>query len=501
MRENILEMHGIVKEFSHVRVLDEVNFELRAGEVHALLGANGAGKSTLMKILNGIYSLTAGGIRYNGKPVSFHTPRNAYNCGITMIHQELDLVGCRNVAENIYLGRELFRDRAQKILDRKQMYQETEKLMQMLGFQIPATAMVSTLSPAQQQLVLIARTVSCNSRVIVMDEPTSSLSHTETQQLFKVIRMLREKGISIIYISHYLEEVFEVADRLTVLRDGRTVATAETKDCTVNQLVQWMIGREAAIEKNIGEPKTDREVLLDCKGLTTARDLIHDVSLCIRKGEIVGLAGVVGSGRSEIAKMIFGAEKVGSGSICYEGKTVQITSPTKAVHMGINMVQEDRKLEGLVLKLGINTNMWLSYLGKVQRAFALNYKMLGSKVQDMIRFMSVKCTSPKQIISDLSGGNQQKVAIGKCLMNDPKLLILDQPTRGVDVGAKSEIYELVTQQAAEQGTAILYISDELDELIALCDRIYIIKQGRCVKELDNHSTDIKKSLLLQYMVD
>ena len=498
---NILEMQGIVKDFSHVRVLDHVDFTLRIGEVHALVGANGAGKSTLMKILNGIYSLTFGKILYDGRPVSFRTPRDAYACGITMIHQELDLVGCRNVAENIYLGREMFKDKMKIILDRERMYRETEAQMEELGFQIPAPTMVSSLSPAQRQLVLIARTVSCNSKVIVMDEPTSSLSYTETQQLFSVIQMLREKGISIIYISHYLEEVFSVSDRLTVLRDGKNVATADTGDCTAGQLVHWMIGHEVAVKKNLGEPKDAHDILLSCEHLSTSRPMVHNVGLKIRKGEIVGLAGTVGSGRTEIAKMIFGAENVGSGIIIYDGSPARIKSPTQAVRMGISMVQEDRKTEGLVLKLGVDMNMWLSYLEKVKNAWALNYRRLGAKVQDMISFMSVKCTDIKQPVSDLSGGNQQKIAIGKCLMNEPRLLILDQPTRGVDVGSKNEIYSLISSQAAQRGTAILYISDELEELIALCDRIYVIKQGRCVRELDNHTSNLNKAALLQYMVE
>jgi len=497
---NILEMSDIVKEFSGIRVLDHVDFELRTGEVHALIGANGAGKSTLMKILNGIYSMTEGSVLYDGKPVDIKTPRDAYRCGITMIHQELDLVGCRDVAENIYLGRELYKDRAKMILDRKSMYERAQELLDELGFEICATDKVEKLPPAQQQLILIARTVSCNSRVIVMDEPTSSLSSHETQQLFRVIRSLKEKNISIIYISHYLEEIFQVSDRVTVLRDGKNVTTAVTAECTKQQLVQWMIGRETEVQKNIGQSKSEKPMVLECDGLTTRRDFVKDVSFCVRRGEIVGFAGVVGAGRSEIAKMVFGAEKMAAGNIAFEGKPVKIGSPTKAVRKGISMVPEDRKVEGLVLKLSISVNMWLSYLGKC-RSGVLKYKDLGKKVQDMIGYLSVKCANRGQPISDLSGGNQQKVAIGKCLLNEPKLLILDQPTRGVDVGAKSEIYMLVTELAAKQGTAILYISDELEELIALCDRIYVIKQGKCVKELDNHTQGLTKATLLQYMVD
>ena len=267
MEKNILEMVDITKEFSGVRVLNKVNLELKAGEVHALIGANGAGKSTLMKILNGIYTMTEGQILYDGKQVNIHSPRDAYNCGITMIHQELDLVGCRNVAENIYLGRELCVDKTNRVMNRSEMYKKTQELLDELGFDICATDMVETLSPAKQQLILIARTVSCNSRVIVMDEPTSSLSHKETELLFQVIKDLKKKGISIIYISHFLEEIFQVSDRLTVLRNGEKVTTACTKECTTQDLIQWMIGKESIVKKNIGESKDGKEVLLECKNL------------------------------------------------------------------------------------------------------------------------------------------------------------------------------------------------------------------------------------------
>lgn len=501
MDENILEMRGIIKEFSGIRVLDQVDFQLRAGEVHALLGANGAGKSTLMKILNGIYTPTAGQICYAGKPVEIHSPRKAYDCGITMIHQELDLVGCRDVAENIYLGRELYHSSVGNVLDRASMHAEAQKLLDGLGFDLSAEESVENLPPAKQQLVLIARTVSCNSRVIVMDEPTSSLSHRETGQLFRVIKDLRKKGISIIYISHFLEEIFEVSDRLTVLRNGTKVVTADTKECSPQQLIHWMIGKESAVQKNIGESKERRDVMLECRGLTTKRDCIKDVSFKIRKGEIVGFAGVVGSGRSEIAKMIFGAERMASGEILLDGAQVEIKSPTQAVRQGISMVPEDRKKEGLILKLSVGENLWMSYLGKLGRGINLNFKMLNERAREMFQRMAIKCEGAGQGIDKLSGGNQQKVAIGKCLLNDPRILILDQPTRGIDVGAKSEIYHLVSERASQKETAILYISDELEELIALCDRIYIVKQGRCVREMDNHTEEITKSILLSDMVD
>lgn len=501
MDKNILEMVDITKEFSGVRVLDKVNLELKAGEVHALIGANGAGKSTLMKILNGIYTMTEGEIRYDGKKVEIHSPRDAYNCGITMIHQELDLVGCRNVAENIYLGREICVDKTGKVMDRKTMYKKAQDLLDELGFDICATDPVEHLSPAKQQLILIARTVSCNSRVIVMDEPTSSLSHKETELLFKVIKDLSSKGISIIYISHFLEEIFRVSDRLTVLRNGAKVTTAETKDCTTQQLIQWMIGKESIVKKNIGEPKDDREVLLECKNLTGKDNCVKDVNFYIRKGEIVGFAGVVGAGRSEIAKIVFGAEKKSQGEIILGGKPVTINSPTAAVKQGISMVAEDRKAEGLVLKLDVGTNMWLSYLSKMKKRISLDYKLLDKKVNEMIKHMSVKCKDRFQQMDELSGGNQQKVVIGKSLLIEPRLLILDQPTRGVDVGAKSEIYDLVTDTVAESDTSILYISDELEELMALCDRIYVIKQGTCVREIDNHTQDVTKAMLLKDMVD
>jgi ABC-type sugar transport system ATPase subunit len=494
-------MRGITKEFSGVRVLENVNFDLREGEVHALLGANGAGKSTLVKILNGIYTSYTGEIVLNGKQVTFATPRMAYESGISMIHQELDLVGCRNVAENIFLGRELFKFRSLRILNRGQMRADAQALLENLDFDISADTPVEKLSPAKQQLVLIARTVSMGSRLIIMDEPTSSLSVRETDRLFNVIAGLKEHGISIIYISHYLEEVFRVADRLTMLRDGKHIKTEDVAKCTPDQLVQWMIGHGAGAERRLERPPAQSATVLSISDYSMNRNYVRNVSFSLRRGEILGIAGVVGSGRTELLEMITGARPKKSGVMQLDGKDISVASPAEAVKNGIAIVPEDRKTSGLIVAWTIWQNIALSSLKRFARlSFFLRFKSIHKEVQKMIGYLNIKCSSQNQEISQLSGGNQQKAVLGKCLMNDPRVLILDQPTRGVDVGAKDEIYSLVNEQS-KRGTSIIYVSDELEELLSMSDRILVMKQGRLVKEFSNRGKNLTKAELLATMID
>ncbi len=501
----LLRMQNIGKEFAGVRVLDNVNFELRKGEVHALIGANGAGKSTLMKILNGIYTKDQGLINLSGEEITFDTPRDAFEKGIGMIHQELDLVECLDVSENIFLGREIYRKRWPNTLNRKAIRAETAKILDGLGFDLPVDATVSELPPADQQLVLIARVIAMNTQVIVMDEPTSSLSVAERDNLFNVIRMLKGKGVSIVYISHYLDEVFEVADRVTVLRDGKVVTTEKIEDCTTSRIIKWMIGREieattSSLRKIISDDEKPTNVILSLDHLSRKKGLLKDVSLNLKKGEILGIAGVVGSGRTELVNTIIGADEIGSGQITLHGRDVRIKSAEKALGMGIAVVPENRRTEGLILSGSVRRNMSLSILDRVARFGFLRNKIIKEKVNQMIEYLKVKCNSQDEAVEVLSGGNQQKVVIGRCLLTDSDILIMDQPTRGVDVGAKTEIYELVLKQK-ERGMSIIYISDELGELLNLCDRIAVMKKGEIVDEYDNRSRSITKEKLLMSMVD
>jgi ABC-type sugar transport system ATPase subunit len=496
----LLEMRGITKEFSGVQVLDDVNFNLKKGEVHALLGANGAGKSTLMKILNGIYTSYTGEIILDGKSVTFANPRVAYESGIGMIHQELDLVGCRNVAENIFLGHELYSFRPLWALDRSEMRAQTQALLDKLGFEIQADVPVEELPPAKQQLVLIARVVSSGSRLIVMDEPTSSLSVKETDTLFEVIDNLKRQGIGIVYISHYLEEVFRVADRLTVLRDGKHIVTENVGNCTHDQLVRWMIGHDTVSSRQFEHPEISEESVLSVSNYSMRHGIVSDVSFALKKGEILGVAGVVGSGRTELMEMIVGMEPRRSGTLMLDGKTLRIDNPVEAVKNGMAIVPENRKLSGLIMGRTVWQNVALSSLKKFA-AFCgfLRFREIYEAVQKMMGYLSVRYNSLSQEAGELSGGNQQKIVLGKCLMNNPKVLILDQPTRGVDVGAKDEIYMLVNAQR-QRGTSIIYVSDELEEILTLSDRILVMKQGYLVKEYSNKEKTLTKAELLATMV-
>ena len=496
-REVLVRMTDVDKSFPGVRALDHARLELRAGEVHALVGENGAGKSTLMKILNGIYVTYGGDMTIGGERVRFDSPQDAFDKGVAIIHQELDMVGNLSVAENIFLGREILRGRK---IDRKAMRAEAQAILDRLGFPIDAGDLVEKLPIARQQLVMIARVVSMNARVVVMDEPTSSLSHNDTENLFRVIGNLRADGISVIYISHFLEEVFRVADRVTVLRDGRKVITADAAGCTQKDLVEWMVGKSHHVG---GEPKYRSaavgNVVLEVDGLTRRDGFVRNASLHIREGEVVGLAGVAGSGRSELARMIFGADRAVRGGIRLQGTGVKIDSPVRAVQNRIAFVPENRKTEGLVLIRSVFDNLSLPALRQSTRRGLLDHKKLRQSSARMVRDLNIKCASKEQEAKFLSGGNQQKIVIGKWLEVAPQVLILDQPTRGVDIGAKGEIYELINT-LADRRCAILLISDELEELRNLADRILVMRKGEIIHEYDNGRRNVGKADLLERMV-
>ncbi len=494
----VLQMKNITKEFDKVRVLDSVNLDVKRGEVHAIVGANGAGKSTLMKILNGIYVNYTGEIVLKNEILNFNDPIDALNHGITMIHQELDLVTNLDVSENIFLGREK-KGQNIPVIDRPSMRKEAQALLDSLGFPIDANRKVESLSPAMQQLVLIARIVAIQSSVVVMDEPTSSLSISETEKLFSVIKDLSNQGISVIYISHFLEEIFTVADRVTVLRDGKNVTTRNIEDFTKKQIVECMIGHCSDSEKKYIRDNLSEDSVLQVKELTQKNGIVKDVSFNLRKGEVLGIAGVVGSGRTELARMIFGAEETASGEIILDGKKINVSSPAKAVSAKLAFIPEDRKTEGLVLKRTIRDNISLASLKKSTKYGVINYGAMRKSIRRMIDFLCIKCHSEEQEVRFLSGGNQQKVVIGKWLSIGSRVIILDQPTRGVDVGAKEEIYSLI-DSLAKEGTSIIFISDELEEILSLSDRILVLKKGKVVHEFDNSERFLCKTDLLTPMV-
>lgn len=499
MVENVLQMNHITKCFGSNIVLEDVNFILRKGEVHALLGANGAGKSTLMKILNGILVSYEGEILLNEKAVKLHDPQEAANKGISMIHQELELMDNISIFQNVWLGQEM--QKKKFVLDYLKMKEDTQKMLDDLEFDLQAGMIVSNLSTAQRQLVLIARAIAMNPDVIIMDEPTSSLSISEVDNLFRVIKMLKSRGISIIYISHYLEEIFRIADRVTVLRNGRNVNTAVIQECTQEKIVEWMIGNKNIGGRQLKRDKTSTETAIEVRELTQNRGLVHDVSFAIKKGEIVGLAGVVGSGRTETAQIIFGIDNKAKGLIQVNGTSIQVSrhSPEKAAKLKMGYIPEDRKKDGLLSTRSVMDNMSIVALDKMRKNGFIRYKSLDKTVRALMDKLKIKCASVQQDAISLSGGNQQKVVIGKWLSVEPTVLIMDQPTRGIDIGAKEEIYSLVNE-LAQKGMAILFISDELEEIMNLADRVLVMKHGTIVAEFDNNDRMVTKSALLGCMI-
>ena len=495
----ILQVVQVSKAFGANKVLKEVNLNVRKGEVHGLIGANGAGKSTLMKIIDGVYTNYEGELYIRGSKVKFKDPWDAQNKGIAMIHQELDLVTNLDVCSNIYLGREKM-GTGKISLDRHSMYQEAQELLDSLKFDIQADVQVGKLSPAKQQLILVARCVSMGAEIIIMDEPTSSLSHSETEKLFAEIQKLKEMGKSIIYISHYLEEIFRVCDTVSVLRDGQMITSERIEACTQNKLVEWMVGKKTDIGKKFFRKNPPGDEILTIQDFSQKGGIVQNVSLSVRSGEVLGIAGVVGAGRSELAKLIFGAMPKESGSMKFSGKDVTVKSPRQAVKLGMALIPEDRKTEGMILKRSIYDNICLIDYNNHLHGRFINYQAARKKAEQMKSYMGIVCHSMNQEITSLSGGNQQKAVMGKWLSVRPAVLILDQPTRGVDVGAKKEIYELI-HELAEEGTAILLISDELEELINLSDRILVLKKGRVTKEYDNQERSTEKTRLLNSMVN
>lgn len=468
----LLKMKNIHKTFPGVYALNAINFELRRGEVHALLGENGAGKSTLIKVLGGIYTADQGEVVIDGESVLIDGVKAAQANGIAIIHQELVLVPYMTVAENIFLGREPMKG---CFVDKGRMISEAQELLDAYQMNIGAGVLVEKLTIAQQQMVEIVKAISYNSKILVMDEPTSSISDKEVSFLFKTIKVLTEKGVGIVYISHKMSELEEICDRVTVLRDGEYVGTKVVKETSKDELIAMMVGRELTNYYTRDYQKTGG-VVLKCEHISDG-DMVDDVSFEIRRGEIVGFAGLVGAGRSEVMKCIFGLTEKATGDICIEGGKVVIKSPVDAMRHGVALVPENRKAEGLYAVQSVQFNATIEILDQFIKGIFVDKKKEIGITQDYIDKMSTKTPSQSQVIGNLSGGNQQKVLIGRWLATNPRILIMDEPTRGVDVGAKSEIYTIMNE-LVKQGVSIVMISSELPEILGMSDRIYVMAHGK-----------------------
>jgi ribose transport system ATP-binding protein len=482
MDDVLVLMEGIEKSFPGVHALSQCQFELRRGEVHALVGENGAGKSTLMKVLAGVYSKDAGRIFYKGNEVVVPNPRAALDMGISMIHQELNLMPHLTVAQNIFIGREP-RTGARFILDEKEINEKTRQLFEMMRLNLDPRTKVSQLTVAKQQMVEIAKALSFNSEVLIMDEPTAALTDTEIDELFRIIRELREKGVGVVHISHRLEELKQISDRITVMRDGRYVDTVRTQDVAIDRIISMMVGR-VIYEATPELPKIpSQEVVLAVRNLNRG-NAIKDVSFDLKKGEILGFSGLVGAGRTEVGRAIFGADPIDSGEIYVQGKKVQIKSPGDAVRHSIAYLSEDRKRYGLALKMDVEANIVLATFKKFLGFLGwVNSARTRATAKQYVDALSIRTPGLQQKAMNLSGGNQQKVVIGKWLTADTNVLIFDEPTRGIDVGAKSEIYRLLND-LAQQGKAIIMISSELPEILRMSHRVIVMCEGRITGELD-----------------
>ncbi|QGQ48124.1 sugar ABC transporter ATP-binding protein [Metabacillus sediminilitoris] len=470
----LAQMKGISKAFSGNRVLENVEFEIMPGEVHALMGENGAGKSTLMKILTGIYERDSGSVYIKGEEVHFKNAKEAENAGIAVIHQELNIIPYLSVTDNMFLGKELTYGKL-GIVKHKEMQQKTKKYLNRLGVDIDPDIEAGELSVGQQQMIEIARAIAANAEILIMDEPTAALTDREIEALFVVINSLRKKGVGIVYISHRMEEIFQICDRISVLRDGQFIGTKDIPTTNFDEIVKMMVGRQ------LGDRFPERNTTLGPERLKienfSCKGKFENISFSVKQGEILGVAGLMGAGRTEIMEAIFGHRHKQNGTMMIDGQVVSIKSPFDAIKKGIGFVTEDRKSEGLVLDLSVRENFSLTNLTKISTNSLISTKQEESFVDDLIQKLHVKTASRDLAVKSLSGGNQQKIVIGKWLGIEPKILILDEPTRGVDVGAKKEIYQIMNQ-LTEQGVAIIMVSSELPEILGMSDRILVIHEGK-----------------------
>jgi ribose transport system ATP-binding protein len=487
MKNKLLEMKNIVKEFPGVKPLDGVNFDLLPGEVHALLGENGAGKSTLLKILSGVHQKTSGEIYLEGKNVLIKSPRQAQTLGISMVHQELLGVQEMNVTQNLMLGHEKTK---LNLIHWKEMHQKSKEVLSQLGINIDVKTPLKNVSIAQRQMIDIAKALLFKSKIIILDEPTSSLTNTEIDRLFSVIDNLRNQGVGIIYVSHRMEELFQISDRITVLKDGKIVDTVDSNKVTRDDLVRMMVGRDIKVLEHKSVPNTEKEYLR-VEGLSNKK--VNNINFSLYQGEIIGIAGLVGSGRTELAQAIFGLDKIESGNILVNGKQVRIKNPSDAISSGIGLIPEDRKSQGIVGVMPALSNFTLSTLDRFSKGPFLNVKKRKQTVQKGFKDLHVNPPHLDKPIKQFSGGNQQKIIIGRWLGAGSKVLIFDEPTRGIDVNAKSEIYDLMLKYA-EQGNSIIMISSELPEILQMSNRILVMREGEIVKELSHHEATEEKVL-------
>lgn len=491
-QEILLEMKNICKEFPGVKALDHVNLTVRRGTVHALMGENGAGKSTLMKCLFGIYSKNDGQIFLEGKEVDFKTSKEALENGVAMVHQELNQALKRSVMDNLWLGR--YPKVGGLMINEHRMYNDTKEIFKELGIDVDPKRIMSTMPVSQRQMVEIAKAVSYNSKIIVFDEPTSSLTEQEVEHLFKIINMLRDRGCGIIYISHKMAEILRIADDVTVMRDGTWVATKPAAELTMDEIIRLMVGRELGSQF---PPKTNTpgEIGLEVEHLTAQYSLLNDVSFKVRRGEIVGLAGLDGSGRTETLENIFGIATRKGGTIKLDGKQVLNRNSRESIKNGFALLTEERRATGIFGILNIRENTVISSLPKYLKHGVLDTKLMKDATQKYIDAMRTKTPTQETKIRSLSGGNQQKVILGRWLLTEPEVLLLDEPTRGIDVGAKYEIYQLIINLANE-GKIVIVVSSEMPELLGICDRILVMSGGRLSGEVDAQNTTQEEIMTL-----
>ena len=489
MNDYILEMKDINKSFFGVQVLNNASLYVKPGEVHVLLGENGAGKSTLIKILSGAYRREQGDIFLEGEPFIIHTPKEAIDKGISVIYQEFNLVPGMSIYENIYLGKQFIKA---GLVDHKKAIQESRKYMDQIGLDVNPNTLVSTLSVAKKQMVEILKAISSDVKVLVLDEPTASITEQETEMLFGIIRKLKKKGIGIIYISHRLQELFEIGDRCTVMRDGNTIKTVDMKETSTQELIRYMVGREVVFSK-VPNPYIHAESIQLSVEKMYYKELLKDICFDLRKGEILGISGLVGSGRTELAKCIIGQYKPQSGTIKVRGKTIRNNSVTRSIKNGIVYLSEDRKDEGLIVKHSVIQNVELPNLDQFGKLI-LDDKKIIKAVKSLIEKLRIKTTGYKQEAVRLSGGNQQKVVIAKWLLNDANVYIFDEPTRGIDVGSREEIYNIM-RDLVKKGCSIIMISSDMVEILKLSDRILIMCEGKISAILDNEDGLSQENIL------
>jgi len=490
MDDLLVQLVEISKTFPGVKALDHVSLDLRPGEVHALIGENGSGKSTLMKILSGVYMKDEGKVIVNGKEMNFQKPRDAQDAGIAIIHQELNLCRHLTVAENIFLGRE-FQNGI--FLDKKHQIEEAQKILDRLEVNLDPNSRVSELTVSKQQMVEIAKAISANANVVIMDEPTSALTIKEIDDLFSIIKVLRKQGKGIIYITHRLEELNAITDRITIIRDGQHIITTDFKNLSADDIIRYMVGRELKekfprIQMPVGK------TIFEVKNLSAGK-AVRDVSFTVREGEILGIAGLMGAGRTETVRAIFGADKKDSGQLILNGQEIRIDKPQEAIETGIFCVPEDRIRDGLCISMPVYQNATLPNMEKVTHRGIVNTKKEIMIAENMVKQLTIHTPSVFQIVKNLSGGNQQKIVVGKWLVKPAHVILFDEPTRGIDVGAKVDIYNLMNQ-LKEQGIGVVFVSSELPEILGMADRIVVMCEGRVTAELD--ADEANQEIIMQY---